>query len=367
MPYVAPFKIVNYGPVETAVNTKFNVQHNGMSAMWFDTGSAEYKDIIVEFNGHYLKTVCNGNLLSALVPDNLLKTAGNCTLKLFPENDTRATVELNFSIKGNLFDRFPFQKSPKRIRFKKPNFFIVGAPRSGTTSMHWHLSFHRNVYMSKLKEPFYFDKRAHGVIDGAVRDMDSYLELFKYSHSDARVVGESSTTYLSSPEAMNDIYRFNNKAKILIMLRDPISASLSLYQRMKEGGVYEKESTFDNAWRNDLSRTFLNNYKQLYLIGDQLENAFDIFNNDMVEVVLFDDLVANSASVYERVIGFLGLPVDNGGFIQKGNSATWADLDKIVSRDVYDEMVEYFRPQVNKVASILGRDLCCWLKPYENY
>jgi len=360
-------KILNFGPQEIVVKDKFNVQSNGLSAFWFEVKCQENIDLIVKFNDYCLKTVFDGKILTALVPDELLSKAGFFELKVFCSDMESAGSSLEFMIKSRLFKTI--KKRPK-FNFhisNKPNFFIIGAPRSGTTSMYWHLSSHCNIYMSKVKETFYFDDRSYGYVPSAVTNEISYSDLFKYAPINASVIGEATTTYLSSKKALMNIHAYNNNAKILIMLRDPIEASLSLFLRMKEGGVNESLNNMDDAWSDTVGRTFLNDYRELFKIGDQLEIAISVFGEEALKVVLFDDIINDSALVYEDILSFLNLPNDSRGSVRKGNSAKWKKIDSVVSARTYSQMVECFRPQVGKVSKLINRDMSHWLKPYENY
>jgi hypothetical protein len=195
----------------------------------------------------------------------------------------------------------------------------------------------------------------------------AYSDLFKYAPINASVIGEATTTYLSSKKALMDIHAYNNNAKILIMLRDPIEASLSLFLRMKEGGVNEPLKNIDDAWNDTVGRTFLNDYRELFKIGDQLETAISVFGKEAVKVVIFDDLINDSEIVYENILSFLNLSNDSKGIVKKGNSAKWRGIDGIVSSVIYSQMVGHFQPQVDKVSKLINRDMSHWLKPYENY
>ena len=105
-----------------------------------------------------------------------------------------------------------------------PNFFIVGAPKAGTTSLHEYLSNIPGIFMSAEKEPNYFSMTVISKDDQSanpIRDKKKYLELFKNA-KDEKIIGESSPNYLSDPEAPNLIHQVSPDAKILISLRDPV-------------------------------------------------------------------------------------------------------------------------------------------------
>src|SRR5262249_53369576 len=109
----------------------------------------------------------------------------------------------------------------------KPNFFIVGAPRCATTSMYTYLKQHPQIHLSLLKEPLFFATDLT-IQPLAVTDEASYLGLFADA-GDARRIGEGSVFYLLSKRAAEEIKRFSPRAKIIIMLRNPIDMMHSLH------------------------------------------------------------------------------------------------------------------------------------------
>src|SRR3954453_4619773 len=102
---------------------------------------------------------------------------------------------------------------------RRPDFFIVGAPKSGTTSLYDWLDGHSQVYMSPVKEPFYFC----GDVQGGLRRLYSYpadevryLELFADARTD-QMSGEASTRYLVSYEAAGLVAAFQPMARAIAM------------------------------------------------------------------------------------------------------------------------------------------------------
>src|SRR5437016_1471970 len=101
---------------------------------------------------------------------------------------------------------------------KKPGFFIVGAAKSGTTSLWQYLRNHPQVFMpgsELLKEPGYFSDLFNRM------SMEQYLDIFREAGNDHLAVGEASNVYLSDPSSAGNIQRFDSKSKIIILLRNP--------------------------------------------------------------------------------------------------------------------------------------------------
>jgi len=113
---------------------------------------------------------------------------------------------------------------PNNHKVLWPNFFIVGASRSGTTSLYKYLKAIPSVYMSPVKEPGYFaqpriPERAEylKLFDGGIHDKCEYLKLFE-GVKDEVAVGEASTNYLWRPEAASRIHDTVPDARIIISL-----------------------------------------------------------------------------------------------------------------------------------------------------
>ena len=130
-------------------------------------------------------------------------------------------------------------------KYRKPDFFIVGAPKCGTTSMFHYLRQHPQIFMPDNKEPHYFGKDLIKMSDEFIDNEDEYLNLFKDAKSDQKL-GEASTFYLYSKSAYKEIKEYNPDAKIIIMLRNPIDFLHSLHSQLLFSG-YEDELDFEIA------------------------------------------------------------------------------------------------------------------------
>src|SRR5882672_4936026 len=109
-----------------------------------------------------------------------------------------------------------------------PEFFIVGAPKCGTTSLYAYLSRHPAVFMPRVKEPFFFCSDIQTT--SMVRSLDDYCALFALAPLGS-MRGEASTLYLFSEVAIPRIMALRPDAKILVMLRNPSDAAYSFHQQ----------------------------------------------------------------------------------------------------------------------------------------
>lgn len=120
---------------------------------------------------------------------------------------------------------------------RKPDFFIVGAPKSGTTAMHEYLGQHPDIFMPKVKESHHFatDLLPPNRPNSYYRSIDNYLAIFKGARNE-KIVGESSVFYLYSKTAAKNIYEFNKDSKILIMVRNPTEWLESYHSQLVYNG-----------------------------------------------------------------------------------------------------------------------------------
>ena len=209
---------------------------------------------------------------------------------------------------------------------RNPNFFIVGAPRCGTSAMHEYLDAHPDVYMSWVKEPHYFcadlnderDQNRGGRQDGwPIVGLEQYLWLFRNA-GDAPVRGESSVLYLYSQAAAQQIAQFDPGAKILVMIREPVSFLRSLHSLL----VYQGDETChsfvgaldleEDRRRGDRIPSLVRIpsimwYSRMAAFSEQIRRYLECFPPEQVKVVVFDDFRGNTREVYADVLRFLGV------------------------------------------------------------
>jgi hypothetical protein len=125
----------------------------------------------------------------------------------------------------------------------RPTFFIVGAPKSGTTALAVYLQDHPMVCFSEDKEPQYFALDLPG--QRLVTDEAQYLAFFHPSETN-KIAGEASVFYLYSKVAIQNIAKFDQNAKLIVMLRNPIDIVHSFHAQLVFSGE-EDERDFAEA------------------------------------------------------------------------------------------------------------------------
>lgn len=201
---------------------------------------------------------------------------------------------------------------------KRPNFFIIGAPKCGTTSLAAWLATHPQIYFSKIKEPFFFSTD----IGQFHRDtIKGYEKLFCGATSDHLAVGEASTSYFRSKIAVPAICKYAPNAKFIVCLRNPVDMAVSWHGQMCYVG-WENERDFEKAWRlQDMRKKgkfvpwycpepshLL--YSEVCSLGTQLQRLFSLINHKQIFVIMLDDLRSNPGGVYRNLLSFLGVEDD---------------------------------------------------------
>jgi hypothetical protein len=201
----------------------------------------------------------------------------------------------------------------------KPNFFIAGAPKCGTTALYEYLRPHPRVFMPELKEPHYF-ARDLGTYP-RIKTADAYAGLFAESTGEHLALGEASVYYLRSTVAIPGIREFNPDARLIAMFRNPVDMVYSLHSQL----LHVSEETvedFETAWRLQERRArgldlppairspLLVQYAEVGRFGTQVQRVLSTFPAAQVKLLLFDDFAASPQRVYDEVIDFLGIPHD---------------------------------------------------------
>ncbi len=221
---------------------------------------------------------------------------------------------------------------------KFPNLFIVGAPKSGTTSLaHW-LSEHPDIFFlvggrkdTKI-EPHYWAKDIESHQKLSEKE---YFEIFDNVDSIYKYAGEASVWYLFSKEAINNIEKYIKNPKYIVCVRNPVEMAYSLWlQQIKDGLEFEKEN-FLKAFNLSEERRKGNfikanqnlpliqvkglDYKNACAIGTQLEKLFNVVSRERVLVIVLDDLKRNPRREWLRIMNFLHLKDDGRSFFDVHN------------------------------------------------
>jgi len=198
----------------------------------------------------------------------------------------------------------------------KPNLFIVGAPKCGTTFLYHYLKKHSDIYFPEFKEPHFFGSdliRRNGAYN---LSLDEYYNLFK---TDKKIIGEASTFYIFSKNAAKEIYDFNPKAKIIIMLRDFVDLVYSLHSQFVFSGDeviedFNKALDLENDRLNGINipdqTTVVNKLfytKNILSLPENINSFINYFEKENIKFIFLDDIQNNPEKVYSETLSFLNI------------------------------------------------------------
>jgi hypothetical protein len=200
-----------------------------------------------------------------------------------------------------------------------PNFLIIGAAKSGTTSLHQYLRQHPEIYMSALKETNFFafkgERPDFGGPDGDVFNRDcvyrieDYVRLFE-GRTDEIAIGEVSPRYLGAEGAAARIKRRIPEVKLIAILRDPAERAFSAFSMRRRDG-WEPCATLEEAIADEprriAERWGSGVYARHGFYAALLQPYFELFGRDQIRVYLYDDLVAAPDLLFENLFEFLGV------------------------------------------------------------
>ncbi len=206
----------------------------------------------------------------------------------------------------------------------RPVFFIAGNSKSGTTALHAFLKQHPDIFMSVPKEPNFFAK-------DFCRDPNPGASFYPMAHSQylglfseawpGQMCGEASACYLYSTVAAREIYNFNPKAKIIVILREPVDFLRSYHLQSLKNLPTEAETIkgFKHALDLEPSRKRGKNlppkclipeflyYRERVKYVEHLKRFYHYFGADQIKVIIYDDWINDNQDIYKDVLDFLGI------------------------------------------------------------
>jgi len=303
--------------------------------------------------------------------------------------------------------------SPARPAIRRPDFFIVGAPRCGTSALAVYLGRHPDIFMPVLKDAHFFGHDLHKQpMEFHALDPKKYEQMFAGA-GNRRRAGEASVLYLLSRYAGDEIKEYSPDAQIIIMLRNPVDLIASLHGDLV-WNTWENFTNIEDALAAEPQRRCGQNipgntmihealyYREIVKFSEQVERYFTIFGRDLVKVIIYDDFAAQPGAVVADTVDFLKLPYrDIGPFtaINASKVARIRSLQKYIQRPPWPiapllhtlpdrvrlpllraalslnsqtvrrppmdpalraQLRQEFAPEVEKLSALIGRDLTGW-------
>ena len=179
-----------------------------------------------------------------------------------------------------------------------PNFLIIGAGRSGTTSLYYYLRQHPDIFMSPIKETDYYTDAGQVIDDRAIRSRSEYEQLFAGVNGE-RAIGEATPRYLNAVNGIDRIREDLPGVRLIATLRQPADRGYSSYL-----------GRFANSRETRSAEAVLQPGNQMFETGryhPQLRRYFAVFPREQFKVILFDDLIARTQETVRGLYRFLGV------------------------------------------------------------
>jgi Sulfotransferase domain len=291
----------------------------------------------------------------------------------------------------------------------RPNFFIIGAPKCGTTSLANYLRDHPKVFFPALKELHYFNS---DMTYRAVRSESDYYSHFQSAGPEHLAIGEGSVLYLYSDVAVPRVIETFPGSKFIVIVRNPIDMVASWHAQVRTLGE-DDVPEFEAAWRKQEARksgfeipAFCTDpsllfYGRICSTGWQLKRLYGRVPREKVLVLFLEDLRRDPRSVYVQTLEFLEVPDDGREVFNvynprnnpirsysvqvairalyrlkdrlriktsfgvlpvflRLNSAE--PLDESIEPQLKAELADYFRSDVEELSALVDRDLTGWLR-----
>jgi hypothetical protein len=205
---------------------------------------------------------------------------------------------------------------------KKVDFFLIGWPKTGSTSLHYYLSQHPDIFMSRTKESYFFctdilnECDQHGQSGYyQFRSEAEYQELFRGSQPE-QLLGESSVFYAISKDAIQNIKNHNPKAKLLIILRDPIElldswySYLCLHSRetadsLEQALELQQVRRSGREWPANTQAPIHLRYDHLVDFPLHLKRIFSLVDQKSVKIIFYDEFKFEREKTVADTFSFL--------------------------------------------------------------
>jgi hypothetical protein len=262
---------------------------------------------------------------------------------------------------------FNYRHATSRCR-SLPNFIIIGAQKSGTSSLYHYLSQHPQLIPSIRKEVHYFDGGVDRTVDNYEKGESWYRAHFPCQpriHASLKTF-EASPLYMFHPLAPERISALMPQVKSIALLRNPTERAVSHYFHVKRQGnealpireAIENEETrlapvlARQDYKDDRFRHF--SYKARGLYRAQLKRFLKFFPREQLLVISSETFFREPRFVLERIFEFVGVGTDFrlSDLRAKNVASSKSDVDP----EVYEQLNEFFRPHNQALYDLLGED-----------
>jgi len=265
-----------------------------------------------------------------------------------------------------------------------PNLFLIGAAKAATTSTYEYLKQHPDIFLSHIKEPFFFvygkeeafTRSMHvykqlcwpNVVKIMCKSKEAYLDLFSEGQN-FKYRGEGSIYYVYQQEAIENMKLFVKKPKMIFILRNPLERAYVMWSYMKTHSG-EQEKDFYKALlleedRKQKSKRPPFHYLSVGKYGEQIQNIMNVYGPELKDTLLvlnFEDFILDQNQFLNTICDFL--EIDNFKFdvsVKHNSSGTNIKIDKKSKK----YMKSFFKSDIRKLSKmkgIINFDVKNWLK-----
>jgi hypothetical protein len=256
-----------------------------------------------------------------------------------------------------------------------PDFLIIGTQRGGTTSLYRYLKAHPSIGASSNKDVHFFDRRFHKGVSWYRGHFPTHIEKFlaERSHGRPFLTGEASPSYLFHPHAPRRAAQVLPHARLIVLLRDPVSRAYSQYHHARKLGfehlsfeeaIEAEEERFAREHERVLQdeHYYSETYKHLSYLRkgiyvDQLKAWMSVFPREQFLILKSEEFYADPAATFKQVLAFLGLaqeavPVGQQQYKPYNNNTYSSKMDPAMRK----RLQEYFAPYNARLYEFLNVD-----------
>lgn len=246
----------------------------------------------------------------------------------------------------------------------KPDFIIIGAQKAGTSALFDMLNQHQHIMGSNKKEIHYFSNDEWST-KKKYHSYHSYFPL-PHQHTAETKLFEATPIYLFHPGVAARLHEYNDKLKLIVLLRNPVSRAYSAWnmyhQNFKDGPLQQLHDprSFSEAVTHELANIDSSDYyvdRRSYvkraIYADQIENYLKYFPKNQLLFIESNQLHQNHESALKKIQAFIGVPCEALP-LKESHQAKRAKSEEYQSEEA--KLRSFYKPHNERLYAIVGED-----------
>jgi hypothetical protein len=247
-----------------------------------------------------------------------------------------------------------------------PDFIVIGAAKSGTTSLYEYFRNHSNLFGSYKKEIGFFDNNYNLGTEWYRTWFPTKSSMEKRINNNKNLAYEVSPSYFQSPWCIKNMHETIPNPKLILVLRNPVDRTYSHYQHSTRRGIktkipfrdllnrdletYERIKNEDNGIIN---KEFLwNSYIGPSIYAKLIKEWLKYFSLDQLLIFSTEELKKNHRDVFSRIHDFLNIKDEEIDTVTKHN--TGGDYTPLDS-DLRQKLINFFKPHNEELFNIINQ------------